>query len=233
MIHRADHDEGFLMITNDLLRDKNLSLSARGLLAFMLTYSDEWLFSTDGLIETTGASRYEILCLIKELKDAGYIQTKQVKDEGGRFGSTNYEVFELPCVEIPYTEKPYTDLPYTENRTHKNTNIYKKTNIKNTKRDIYSSARFKKPSFEEVSQYCIERGNSVDPQRFMDYYESNGWKVGRNPMKDWKAAVRTWEKRDKQVPSHCYPSNKTSVIDWDELEKRAEEADKKAAGGNT
>ena len=67
----------------------------------------------------------------------------------------------------------------------------------------------------------------------MDYYEANGWKVGRNPMKDWKAAVRTWEKRDKQVPSHCYPSNKTNVIDWDELEKRAEEADKKAAGGNT
>ncbi len=53
---------------------------------------------------------------------------------------------------------------------------------------------FKKPSLEDVSSYCSDRANSVDPQRFIDYYESNGWKVGRNPMKCWKAAVRTWER---------------------------------------
>jgi hypothetical protein len=46
---------------------------------------------------------------------------------------------------------------------------------------------------EEVRAYCQERGNSVDAQRFVDYYGANGWKVGKNPMKDWKAAVRTWE----------------------------------------
>lgn len=55
------------------------------------------------------------------------------------------------------------------------------------------AARFTPPSFEEVQRYCAERRNGVDPQRFVDYYTSNGWKVGRNQMKDWKAAVRTWE----------------------------------------
>ena len=53
-----------------------------------------------------------------------------------------------------------------------------------------------KPSLSEVEAYCRERGNSVDAEAFIAFYESNGWRVGRNPMKDWKAAVRTWERRD-------------------------------------
>ena len=56
----------------------------------------------------------------------------------------------------------------------------------------------KHPTLEEVKAYCSERGNKVDPERFIDYYTSNGWKVGKNPMKDWKAAVRTWERSDVQ-----------------------------------
>ena len=56
-------------------------------------------------------------------------------------------------------------------------------------------AHFIKPTLEEVRGYCEERGNKVDPQRFIDHYEANGWKIGgRSPMKDWRAAVRTWEK---------------------------------------
>ena len=57
--------------------------------------------------------------------------------------------------------------------------------------------KFSPPTLEEVRAYCIERGNNVDPQRFVDYYTANGWKVGRNSMKDWKAAVRNWERGDK------------------------------------
>lgn len=60
-------------------------------------------------------------------------------------------------------------------------------------------ARFAPPSVEEVAAYCQERGNSVDPAQFVDFYASKGWKVGREPMKDWKAAVRTWEQRDKKA----------------------------------
>lgn len=56
--------------------------------------------------------------------------------------------------------------------------------------------RFAKPTLEEVAAYCGERNNSVDPQRFIDYYEARGWVVGKTKMKDWKAAVRTWERND-------------------------------------
>lgn len=63
-----------------------------------------------------------------------------------------------------------------------------------------TACRFIPPTLEEVKAYCIERQNNVDAERFIDYYTSNGWKVGKNPMKDWKAAVRTWEKSAKEKP---------------------------------
>lgn len=55
---------------------------------------------------------------------------------------------------------------------------------------------FSPPSVDDVRTYCKERKNSVEAQRFVDFYSSKGWKVGNQPMKDWKAAVRTWEQRD-------------------------------------
>lgn len=56
--------------------------------------------------------------------------------------------------------------------------------------------RFSPPSVEDIRAYCNEKGYRVDPQRFVDYYTSNGWRVGKNPMKDWKAAVRMWNGKD-------------------------------------
>ena len=71
-------------------------------------------------------------------------------------------------------------------------------------KEIHSSAkstttkrkRFEKPTLSQITQYCLERNNNVNAEQFYDYYESNGWKVGKNSMKDWKAAVRTWEKNN-------------------------------------
>ena len=57
--------------------------------------------------------------------------------------------------------------------------------------------RFTPPSVDEVRSYCTEKGFTVDPQRFVDYYTSNGWKVGKNPMKDWKAALRNWNGKEQ------------------------------------
>lgn len=60
--------------------------------------------------------------------------------------------------------------------------------------------RFTPPSVEEVAAYCRERGNSVSPQRFVDFYAAKGWRVGNAAMKDWRAAVRTWEDRGEHPP---------------------------------
>lgn len=67
---------------------------------------------------------------------------------------------------------------------------------------------FHPPTVEEVKAYCLERKNKVDAVRFVDYYTANGWKVGKNPMKDWRAAVRTWERDEPRRMSarqqDCY-----------------------------
>jgi hypothetical protein len=68
-----------------------------------------------------------------------------------------------------------------------------------------SPPRFKKPTMDEVSGYCQERGNGLDPAKWLAHYEANGWKVGKNPMRDWRAAVRTWE------PSGFRPPRKAVV----------------------
>jgi hypothetical protein len=64
-----------------------------------------------------------------------------------------------------------------------------------------SRAAFRPPSLEEVRAYCRERGNTVNPQQWLDHYSANGWKVGRNSMKDWKAAVRNWERNGINCPA--------------------------------
>ena len=67
------------------------------------------------------------------------------------------------------------------------------------------STRFVPPTLDQVREYCKERGNNVDAERFIDFYESKGWMVGKNKMKDWKACVRTWEKSSSQ--------NKSDIIE--------------------
>lgn len=63
------------------------------------------------------------------------------------------------------------------------------------------SKRFTPPTLTEVTYYCNERHNKVNPQQFIDFYESKGWMIGKNKMKDWKAAVRTWERKEDKTKS--------------------------------
>ena len=81
--------------------------------------------------------------------------------------------------------------------------------IKNVISKEIKSGTIIPPSLEDVSKYCSERNNNVDPQAFVDFYESKGWMVGSNKMKNWKASVRTWEKRSK-------PKKPENNEDWKE-----------------
>lgn len=74
--------------------------------------------------------------------------------------------------------------------------IYKEEYIK--KNNSYMG-RFTPPTLQEVQVYCMSRHNNVDPEKFIDFYSAKGWMIGKNKMKDWKAAVRTWEKGEREV----------------------------------
>lgn len=75
--------------------------------------------------------------------------------------------------------------------------------------------RFVKPTVEDIRAYCVERGNNVNPERFYNYYESNGWMVGKNKMKNWKAAVLTWEDNQKKGNYTYKPQQTTTTNDLD------------------
>ena len=79
---------------------------------------------------------------------------------------------------------------------------------------VKDSARAHRPTVEEVEAYCRERGNSVDAERFVDFYASKGWKVGNQPMKDWKACVRTWERREDKPKQ----TGRFAIPDYDTME---------------
>lgn len=82
------------------------------------------------------------------------------------------------------------------NNNNENNNDNKNENENHNGVTERARARFTPPTVDEVSTFCLEHGYSVDAEKFVAYYDSNGWKVGRNPMKDWKAAVRTWARND-------------------------------------
>lgn len=67
--------------------------------------------------------------------------------------------------------------------------------------------RFQKPTLEQLKSYCQEKGLSIDCEYFFDYYESNGWKVSNTPMKDWRATLRNWGRREKQYNKQGVSNN--------------------------
>lgn len=94
--------------------------------------------------------------------------------------------------------------------------------------DKSKSKRFIKPTLEEIRQYCSDSGYGIDADYFYDYYEGNGWKVGKNPMKDWRATVRNWARRENPKPANGKSDSKRDL--FQRLYKEAEESDKKRNG---
>jgi len=89
---------------------------------------------------------------------------------------------------------------------------------------LKEKGKFIPPTIEEVEVYCNERGNGVDAEKFVDFYTSKGWMVGSNKMKDWKAAVRTWERKEKSKGGalNGKPNNTTKQYTEEQLDRFAE-----------
>ena len=98
----------------------------------------------------------------------------------------NYSVYQDSDNKKATVKRQSSDSETTVKHTNKN-----EKNEKNEKNNI---RRFMPPTYEQVSSYCLERNNNVDAHRFVDHYEANGWMRGKTKMKDWKAAVRFWER---------------------------------------
>lgn len=94
-----------------------------------------------------------------------------------------------------------TDIqPLSENRKEK-TEIIPPDNNKllSSPKGEQKTKKFTKPTVEEINTYCRERQNTISAEQFFNFYESKGWRIGSSPMKDWKAAVRTWEAKERTI----------------------------------
>ena len=147
-------------------------------------------YGLDGISEATGVPA-AVLALVRPILDAN-----NRKVEAGRKGG---EVKQSQADGKQSEAKSKQSEAKTKQRQAKG-KLNEKCEMLNEKEkekeEKERSASFVRPTLEEVSQYCQERENNVSAQAFIDFYTSKGWKVGNQPMKDWKAAIRTWERRE-------------------------------------
>ena len=162
------------------------------LYALIYSYSDggsAFYGSTEYLAKRLGSSKSRIIKVLNEMVSKGLI----IKKTSGKF---NFYVTNYNYVCNTDEQKVSVQPPEQCQIDTESSVITTLNKINNNINDTISVKRFVKPNVEEIEHYCKERNNSVDAQQFFDYYESKGWKIGKSPMKDWKAAVRTWEKND-------------------------------------
>ena len=145
------------------------------------TINDGWFFNTSNNIERdTTLTNYQQKKAIKNLEKFEFIQT-ELK---GMPATLHFKILEnkiLNYLKTSFKETSKQDLKKLE------TNNNKTIRINN------------KPSIKEIENYCLERNNNIDAEQFYDFYESKNWYVGKNKMKDWRACIRTWEKRNKKT----------------------------------
>jgi hypothetical protein len=155
--------------------------------------------STEYFCKLYEVSRVSIQKWLKILEDNKHIKRVNIYKQGSKEILTRV----ITLVNIPGKEK------LTDNI---NTKVYNNNNT------TYSNKGcFKKPNLDQVSNYCIERKNNVDAEAFLDFYESKDWKIGKNKMKDWKAAIRTWERRETKKPTMS--KLHSQINEWQEAKK--------------
>jgi hypothetical protein len=142
---------------------------------------------------------------INELVKYGYIETEYTYKEGSKEIENRY----IKILKGGVLEKHNGVYQETEQNNTTNTN----NNI------TYNNKKsFKKPTLVEIDLYCADRKNNVDHLAFYDFYESKNWYIGKNKMKDWKAAIRTWERREEKKPKTMSKLD-AQISAWQEAKK--------------
>jgi len=142
----------------------------------------QFISSLGNISNATGISIQTIRTILKKLEKTNEIEVKS---------TSQFTIVTISKYDCYQEQNDDTNKPLTNNQQATNKQL---TTNKNEKKE---RMLFIVPSLQEVSAYCQERNNNVDSQKFFDFYESKGWMVGKNKMKDWKAAVRTWEDKSK------------------------------------
>ena len=183
------------------LPNNPLSSNAQCLYSYLLNKNNElgWIkeFTVSNMIVCgfTNLSRQALDRARNELKQKGYIDYKKgYSNQAGTYVIVSF------VTQNDTQSDTQDDTQDNTQSGHTLCTLNKLNKTKQNKKENIQRKTFSKPTVEEVKAYCSERKNNVDAEKFCDFYESKGWKVGKEPMKDWKASVRTWERGDKKPP---------------------------------
>jgi hypothetical protein len=188
-----DRRRGFLWINNEIVDDFAPQLGSMSLLVYMYLCRHA---NNDTAVCWPSQERIAHFChctdrtvrsALKELEDIGLISI-----ERRRIGDITQNIYTLLSCEPSGKFFPVTPPPTGNLRADQPETTDPLTRL--NKQDLIKHKTFVRPSIEEISRYCQERKNKVDPEKWLDYYIANGFRVGRNAMKDWKASVRLWER---------------------------------------
>lgn len=200
-ILRQEKREKYTVIDNAVFFDSELSYKAKGLLCQMLSLPDYWDFSIAGLAKLSSDGRDSVSSTLKELEEKRYFRRVQSRD-GGKFGSIEYVVSEIPFTENPFTGNPITGNPAQLNTKESNTNksntkrIYSEPAPKKSRGNLHSNPSLR-PTLEEVESYVKEKNLNVDANFFYEFFEAGEWKDSKGePVKNWKQKLITWNKQN-------------------------------------
>jgi hypothetical protein len=198
----------YAILSAEVRYDKNLTPNAKLLYAEItaLCNMNGQCFATNKYFSNLyGKSKISISKWISELISNGYIVSYYTYKKDSKEIDKRY----LTIVKGGIKENINRDIKekFKDNTINNNTNI-----TYNNKEE-----RFKKPTINQVKNYCIERNNNIDAEAFIAFYESKGWMVGSNKMKNWKQAIITWEKRETKKPT--MGKLHSQINEWQEAKK--------------
>lgn len=187
-------EENFIIIPENIYRDERLSPRAVLLYGLVWAFSNERGFcwaSNAALAERLHISKSRLSHLVSELNSCGLIRSQADPETGVRH-----------ICPIAENNEGIANFSYSHCQKQQNPSLNSaireyKENISDSTDTPAKHRRFQPPSVSEVADYCRERGNTINAEQFVDFYEARGWKLGRQTMRDWKAAVRTWERREQ------------------------------------
>lgn len=224
-------DGNYIVIQSFMVKD--LKLKGNELLTYAIIYGfsqngeDKFTGSLQYICDWTNSTKQGIMKSLKSLVEKGLILKNEIYKNNVKF--VEYQATDFTTMQQSLTgnETKFnggSEQSLTEDMQQSLPNNIV-NNLNNNIENKIVSIRFKKPTLEDIKNYCNERNNNVDPQRFYDYYESNGWKVGKNSMKDWKAAVRTWERSNstQQNKATFDVSSKVRKNEFKQVEYNREE----------
>ena len=231
-------------MSNYHLRDKDLSLQAKGLLSVILSLPPSWNYSVRGLASISKEGDKAVKSTLNELKEHGYLVVRRINPKHGcNRVKYEYDVYEMPVdLTKPQVAEPYPSEGVQGEGVQRegvpeggqlnieglNTDLLSKDNTYTSpaKKKPRKQKPFVPPTIEEVQAYVAEKGYHFDPQAFFDYYSASDWHMQNGkPVKRWKQCCVTWEnnhKYDKPAPKRIQQQDIDSLMSGWQVEQWGE-----------